>query len=155
MESQPAIWKKAGPEDHDFIREASQEFAIFGPYTEIIESWLRDSWVETWVYEDKKGFLMLGPFFPIFFRSVLDVMVIYVSPAWRRRGVGKTMLEFACTRASRKGYRFLRAHVGCENHPALELFKKAGFKIKKRIEDYYPSGLAAFEFLKEVKNSER
>ncbi len=150
MDSQPDLWKKAEQKDRDFIRKASEEFTIFGPYVEIIDGWFRDPWVETWIYGDQKGFLMLGPFFPSFFCSILDVMVIYVSPFWRRRGVGKTMLEFARVRAERKGYRFLRAHVGCENQAAFKLFKKAGFKVKRKIEGYYPSGLSAFEFFKEV-----
>ncbi len=148
-------WRKAKEEDYPFVLEGSREFEVFGPYREIISNWLKDPWVETWIYNNRKGFLLLGPFFPLFFRSQIDIMAIYVAPSWRRKGIGGKMLHFAEQRARAKGYRFLRAHVGCGNFPALRLFQKASFKIKKRIEGYYPSGLAAFEFLKDLRKTEK
>ena len=153
MESQPEFWRKAGRDDYSFILKASKEFQAFGPYTEIIAGWLKDPWVETWVYREKAGFLMLGPLFPPYFRPYIDVMAIYVSPERRRKGIGSKMLHLAEERARKKGYQFLRAHVGCENLSALRLFQKAGFEIKKKIENYYPSGLSAFELQKKIKTS--
>ncbi|WP_456370400.1 GNAT family N-acetyltransferase [Thermodesulfatator atlanticus] len=146
--------REAEERDFDFICDASKEFMIFGPYDEIIPSWFRDPWIKCLVLEEESellGFIMLGPMFLPLWQRTLDVTAIYVKPTLRKRGLGLSLVKEAEVIARKKGYRYLRAHVGQENKPAFELFKKAGFSIKKKIENYYPSGLTAIEMLKELR----
>ncbi len=93
---------------------------------------------------------MLGLMLPSFLIGTLDLMAIAVVPEKRGKGLGKFMVIEAEKIASLRGYRFLRAHVGCQNEPALKLFKKSGFKLKKLLSNYYPSGLDAYELIKKL-----
>lgn len=148
-----ASLRRVRPTDRDFILDASRVFEKFGPYVEIINGWLTDPWIEVMVLETdgtKTGFIFLGPLFPSYFRATVDIMAIYVRPEARGRGLAKRMLRWAEARALAAGYLTLRAHVGCENEPALSLFKSTGFKVIKKIENYYPSGLAAYELRKRL-----
>ncbi len=147
------VWRPAQEADHPFILQASQIFERFGPYVEIVKEWLIDPWIKTWVLEvegKEAGFLMLGPLLPSYFRATVDIMAILVAPPFRRRGFGKLMLSLAAREAKQAGYLYLRAHVACDNKPACFLFKRAGFRIIKKIDNYYPSGQSAYEFRKKL-----
>lgn len=134
--------------DLPFVKELSQAFAPFGPYEEIIPQWFKDRFIETYILEGEegpRGFFMLGLLFPSWLCQTIDLMAIAVAPGWRRQGLGFLMVEKAKDLARQRGYYFLRAHVGCQNTPALEMFRKAGFSIRKELPRYYPSGLSAYE----------
>ena len=136
--------------DLSFLRSLAHSFAVFGPYEKIIPQWFKDPFVATFILEEggrPLGFFMLGLLFPPWLCRTLDLMAIAVLPEKRRKGNGFLMVEQAKKIARRRGHRVLRAHVGCQNEPAFFLFKKSGFKVKRKIENYYPSGLAAFELI--------
>ncbi len=139
--------------DLAFVSLLSRSFRRFGPYEEIIPKWFRDRWVRTYILEENQqpiAFFMLGLMLPVWFSRVLDLMAIAVVPERRSCGIGTYLVETAKGIALAHGYRLLRAHVGCDNAPALALFRKTGFRLKKRIENYYPSGLPAYEFVAEL-----
>ena len=148
--SESTVLREAERKDLPFIRELARSFAAFGPYEEIVPLWFSDRLVKTFVLEREKarlGFFMLGLLFPSWLSPTLDLMAIAVVPEERKKGLGKMMVKEALRWARKRGYRFLRAHVGCQNEPALLLFKNSGFRVKKKIEGYYPSGLTAYELV--------
>ncbi len=140
--------------DLAFVSALSEAFKRFGPYEEIIPQWFRDRLVHTYIFEERDqpvGFFMLGLMLPAWLSRGLDLMAIAVVPERRGCGVGTYLVEAAKGLALARRYRFLRAHVGCDNEAALALFRKTGFRLKKRIENYYPSGLPAYELIADLK----
>ena len=53
---------------------------------------------------------------------------VYVSPAHRRRGGGRTLLEEAIRRSPALGLRTLLGFIFAHNEPSLRLFEGLGFK---------------------------
>ena len=146
--------RPAGEEDYAFIKDLSAEaFATFGPYRRIVSHWLQDRFIHTYVLEEGEaplGYFMLGLILPALLCFSVEIMAIAVVPERQGQGLGSYMLRQAIRLARAEGYRFLKAHVGCENQPALRLFEKAGFRVKKRLTRYYPSGLDAYELVKRL-----
>ncbi len=50
-------------------------------------------------------------------------------PDFRRRGVGRALAEAFGNESARRGYKKARLTVAVDNAPAIELYKKAGWKI--------------------------
>ncbi len=146
--------RPATREDWSFIKDlAGEAFAVFGPYRRIVSDWLADHFVRTYLLEVEDrpaGFFMLGLMLPSFLLWNIELMAIAVIPSLRGQGLGRFMLTEAEKVARLRGYRLLRAHVGCQNQPALRLFQQAGFQIKKHLSRYYPSGLDAYELIKKL-----
>lgn len=72
-------------------------------------------------------------------RSVLDeceLLLLAVDPAWRGRGIGRTLLEHSLATARRKGIRSMNLEVRASNS-ALSLYEKAGFEYVHRRPGYY------------------
>jgi ribosomal protein S18 acetylase RimI-like enzyme len=59
---------------------------------------------------------------------------IAVRPPYRRRGLGKRLMEWALEQAKAAGFARLTANVWEDNLPARALFEGAGFRIQARIE---------------------
>jgi ribosomal protein S18 acetylase RimI-like enzyme len=53
---------------------------------------------------------------------------------YRRRGLGKQLIEWALEQAKATGFARLTANVWEDNLPARALFEGAGFRIQARIE---------------------
>jgi len=64
-----------------------------------------------------------------------------VDPAYRRKGIGKRLLEFILKYAKRKGYKIFCIETTSheKQKAAMKLFKKFGFKKVGRIKNYYKS----------------
>ena len=52
---------------------------------------------------------------------------LVVKPEYRRRGIGKMLVEFAVDKAQELGYPELSIGVDLDNYPALKLYVNAGF----------------------------
>ncbi|MEO6835514.1 MAG: GNAT family N-acetyltransferase [Candidatus Tumulicola sp.] len=57
-----------------------------------------------------------------------------VRASWRRRGIGKALLERSCTWAGEHGLPALSLHVFPHNDAARALYRKAGFREIERFE---------------------
>ncbi|GEM_PF-1838347 len=146
--------RPAEEKDRPFIKDlAAEAFAPFGPYRRIVSRWLSEHFIHTYVLEEKGhkeplGYFMLGLMLPTFLCFSVEIMAIAIVPERRGEGLGRYMLQQAENLVRAEGYRFLKAHVGCTNKRALRLFLGAGFRVRKRLSQYYPSGLDAFELVK-------
>ena len=146
--------RSARPKDLDFVRHLAHAFDPFGPYEEILPQWFGDRFIKTFILEEEEGpvgFFMLGLLFPSWVCHTVDLMAIAVLPEKRGCGLGGKMVERAKELARERGYHFLRAHVGCQNKPALNMFRRAGFSILRELPQYYPSGLSAYELRYKLK----
>jgi phosphinothricin acetyltransferase len=84
-----------------------------------------------WVLEiDRQiaGWLTLKPFLPrCAYRGTAEVSV-YVDEKFRRRGVGRTLLGEAITRASSLKINAMVGLIFAHNEPSLRLFEQLGFE---------------------------
>jgi ribosomal protein S18 acetylase RimI-like enzyme len=60
--------------------------------------------------------------------EVWDLAYVGVLPLARRRGIGRAAVEFALTQATEAGKDAVSLMVDERNHPALDLYKRAGFE---------------------------
>ncbi len=60
-----------------------------------------------------------------------------ISPAHRRQGIARELLQEACRRLSGAGVHKLFLEVRESNLPAVELYRSFGFVLQSRRKDYY------------------
>lgn len=88
------------------------------------------------------------------FWSVLDegqITNIAVAPAWRRRGLGRMLLEAVVRQAQAEGLRLLFLEVRPSNLAARRLYESAGFQPAGRRRGYYAdNGEDAIIMLKNI-----
>ena len=66
-----------------------------------------------------------------------NIETIDVDPAFKNKGIGLKLLKAAETDMKRRGIRWSQLEVSEGNESALQLYKKAGYNFKERIEGYY------------------
>lgn len=81
--------------------------------------------------------------------GVARVVTLDVHPSFRRRSLGKALLEELLSRLGRAGAREARLEVSTENAGAIAFYRKLGFRRRRRIPDYYGRGRDALEMRKE------
>ena len=93
-------------------------------------SWLR-SGLPLWVAEIEgrvAGWLSCKPFLPrCAYRGTVEISV-YVSEKFRRRGVGKRLLQEALAHGPQLGIHSLVGLIFGHNQPSIALFRVAGFE---------------------------
>ena len=72
-----------------------------------------------------------------------EILSIAVTPAFRRRGLGRALLDLHLRRLAGRGVRALFLEVGEANTPARRLYARAGFGEVGRRPAYYPQGSGA------------
>ena len=76
------------------------------------------------------------------------VVTLDVHPSFRRRSLGKTLLEELLSRIRQAGAQEARLEVSTENAGAIAFYLKLGFRLRRRIPDYYGRGRDALEMQK-------
>ncbi|MEM3174225.1 MAG: ribosomal protein S18-alanine N-acetyltransferase, partial [Candidatus Bathyarchaeia archaeon] len=73
------------------------------------------------------------------------IISIAVLPEHRRKGIGETLLKEALqSMMNYYGIKECYLEVRVSNTPAINLYKKVGFKIEKVIRGYYADGENAY-----------
>jgi len=67
----------------------------------------------------------------------LNVHTLAVDPAWRRRGIGRWLLEQALAAGARRGAETAFLEVRQSNWAAFELYKSLGFQVVATRRGYY------------------
>ncbi len=78
------------------------------------------------------------------FGAVGHIITIAVDPAFRGLGIGKSLMIEALRLLRERGCRSVYLEVRVSNEPAINLYRKLGFVIKRRIRGYYKDGEDAF-----------
>jgi ribosomal-protein-alanine N-acetyltransferase len=72
-----------------------------------------------------------------------QIVTIDVAPDFRRRGVGRLLMQQAASRLAGLGASRLRLEVSVENHIARNFYASLGFRTIGEIPNYYPGNLDA------------
>ncbi|MFN4218348.1 MAG: GNAT family N-acetyltransferase [Candidatus Bipolaricaulia bacterium] len=75
---------------------------------------------------------------------------IAVDPAYRGRGLGKRLLEYALEYCRRLGAERVELEVRTGNNVAIALYQKYGFEIRELRPCYYSNGEDAFVMVKKL-----
>ena len=71
-----------------------------------------------------------------------EVLTLAVTPAHRRQGLGRLLLDAAASLAAQAGAEMLFLEVAADNPAAIALYLGAGFTIAGRRSGYYAHGRA-------------
>ena len=69
-----------------------------------------------------------------------EILSVAVDPAYRRRGIGKTLLENTLRHVYRDGAQSIHLEVEDSNHAAIGLYRGAEFRESGRRAGYYTQG---------------
>lgn len=72
------------------------------------------------------------------------IITIDVHPAFRRRGIGKILMKRSLKFLRSAGVSQVVSQVAVDNIPSLMLHFKFGFKIQRRLPNYYGPGWDAY-----------
>jgi ribosomal-protein-alanine N-acetyltransferase len=72
------------------------------------------------------------------------VVSIAVLPKYQRRGIGLALMQKAMENMLRYKAKKCFLEVRVSNKPAIQMYKKLGFQIKRRIRSYYMDGEDAY-----------
>lgn len=71
-------------------------------------------------------------------KKTCEMKRLYVKPAFRKNGIGNTLVESLIASATEKGYSVIRLDTFSKLQPAIKLYEQYGFKY---IGAYYPNPL--------------
>jgi ribosomal protein S18 acetylase RimI-like enzyme len=148
-------------DDADWVRDTAQHvYAPLGDYGTIIPGWMSHPGVLTYLEVDeadvRRGFILVGFYEPGDRKAALvaDLLAIGVAPEHQRRGIGRTLLEFALDLAGEAAKNSqvseIRLTVAATNRPALSLFQGAGFVILDAHHGSYDGGQRAIRMVKKL-----
>lgn len=102
-----------------------------------LRTFLADStFGKTWMFSDGStpaGYIVLTLSFSFEYHGT-DAFIdeLYVEPQYRRQGIGRRAVQFVEERARELGVQALHLEVDPGNDPALELYRRAGYKDHER-----------------------
>ncbi|UCG13501.1 MAG: GNAT family N-acetyltransferase [Deltaproteobacteria bacterium] len=143
----------AAVNDLDFISQlADNVFSVYGNYDEMVADWLLDSGVTTIIVTEKTdplGFAMLElKREPRLVPAIGQLLAIAVIPEYQRHGVGMALLTQIETLAVDHGLGGIQLHTAVDNIPGVSFFRKAGYRVVRSQDSYYPRGQPALLMLK-------
>lgn len=83
---------------------------------------------------------MVGYALGLYEDTNFHLMSIGIIKKLRGRGLGNSLLDYI-EESVNKDTKTISLYVHVENVPALNLYKKKGFKVKERLKDYYKGSL--------------
>ena len=72
------------------------------------------------------------------------IISVAVKKEWRRRGIGKKLIEKLLENFKKEGIKKIFLHVREENKEAINFYQALGFRIIELIGNYYSSGENAY-----------
>jgi ribosomal-protein-alanine N-acetyltransferase len=78
------------------------------------------------------------------------VYTLDVHPAYRKKGVGSKLVQAMEEELQSLGARAIRLEAALENPGAMELYRKAGYRERELVRNYYGRGKDAVRMWKEL-----
>jgi ribosomal protein S18 acetylase RimI-like enzyme len=107
------------PFDEGKVRAALEKFLA---HAELGQAWL------LWLREKPVGYVILTLGYSFEFRG-RDAFVdeLYIEPEFRRKGLGRSAMEFVEKKAREREVNAVHLEVDCDNDAAAELYRRAGY----------------------------
>ena len=86
-------------------------------------------------------------------RDLAHVVTLDVHPTFRRRGLGRRLIESVQERCAAAGAQRVALEVDVRNSGAIAFYRKLGFQESGRIHSYYGTGLDAFEMVRALRQA--
>lgn len=80
-----------------------------------------------------------------------EIATLFVEEAFRRQGIGEALIKAVINRLKTRGINQVLLDVSINNHAALHLYEKMGFKAIHTRPKYYPNGDDARVLKKELR----
>lgn len=77
------------------------------------------------------------------------VVTIDIRPEYRRKAVASALMERAHARLQAAGATYVRLETSVENQPAINFYRKLGYRMKRRLPRYYLDRIDAWEMVKQ------
>lgn len=81
-------------------------------------------------------------------RRAARIYSLAVAQAFAGRGIGRALIDAACTAAKHAGRDAATLEVRTDNHRAIDLYRRAGFVAVATVDDYYEDGEAALRMVR-------
>ena len=145
----------ARPEDMAFINRLSEDvFHIYGPYEDIVYSWLEsETTVTIMALMDGKpvGFAMIGQLIhETELPAASELLAIAVESEKQGLGIGEILLKKLEAEAAGRQVKTLLLHTAEENLPAKKLFIRNGYQAIGLKRRFYPAGQDALLMCKQI-----
>jgi len=79
-----------------------------------------------------------------------SIKTLAVNPNFRQQGIGTKLVNFTTKRLKKESVKEVFLHTRTKNQIAILFYKKLGFKILKKIENYYKNGDNAYLMVKKI-----
>lgn len=139
----------ASNEDLDELYELELECFGEDAYPRFLLKYLLDN-CDSIFLKASIGNLLVGFIAGLCSRDSCTLYTIDVKKEFRRRGVGSMLLEAFEKKALEKKVKKIILQVEVSNTPAINLYLKKGYKITRRIRNYYGLGRDAYEACKTI-----
>ncbi|HZO58477.1 MAG TPA: GNAT family N-acetyltransferase [Solirubrobacterales bacterium] len=135
--------RDARPGDHDALfamyAQVVEEGGAFPREPPADEQTFRAAWIDgkTGVYVAELGGAVAGSYhlLPNFDGSAAHIANAgyMVAPAYRRRGVGRALVEHSLDEARRHGFDAMMFNLVVESNPSRRLYEQLGFEVVGRV----------------------
>ncbi len=82
-----------------------------------------------------------------------SIVSIDVADAFRRRGVGRELMQAVEARLRERGSPSIHLEVAVDNLPAIAFYQAQGYRKLRRIRDYYMGSLDVWSMEKKLENT--
>lgn len=141
--------RKARIEDLDLIQRI-ENLSFKNPYPPYYTKALLESLSDVSLVSEVEGKIVGYIFARVEYKSVGHIITIAVDPRYRRMGIGEKLMRAALSILRKFSCISVYLEVRVSNKPAINLYKKLGFTIKRRLSKYYRDGEDAFLMVKSL-----
>jgi ribosomal protein S18 acetylase RimI-like enzyme len=135
------------------VTKASPYILPFETSREFLNFFTIEHKSDTYIYNDDKGNLV-GIFSVIYFSSenTMELLSIMIDPVFQKHGYGKKIMLFVEDLANKTGITKMKLVTNIKNISAIGFYKSIGYKIIKKVKNYYGDGETRYVFEKMINN---
>lgn len=110
---------------------------------------LQSEYQEVWVASMEDG-LLVGMVVLRFYQKVLRIYSIGVLADFQGEGLARRMLQWSEDRARERGCERMSLEVDSSQKWLVEFYRRQGYEVVRRLEDYYSPGVHGLRMSKRV-----
>jgi len=135
--------RRARKEDLSRIQRI-ESLSFRNPYPPYYTKALIESLSDVSLVSEVEGRIVGYIFARVEYGNIGHIITIAVDPEYRRMGIGEKLMRAVLNILKELGCVSVYLEVRVSNKPAINLYKKLGFVVKRRVPRYYKDGEDAF-----------